>query len=155
MAPVSIAIIPDVLSTRPFAMNVGATRLGPFSSRTFQLSIISVWPPAPEPNTTPMSSRFSSVISRPASATACLAAATPYHMDGSERRTAFASIQATASKSLTSPAHLWVYRSGSNFVMTSSPERPLTRDAQAVSLSLPTGLMTPRPVTTTRRVKSG
>src|SRR5215203_4819967 len=39
--------------------------------------------------------------------------------------------------------------------MTSRPERPLTRDAHAVSLSLPTGLMTPRPVTTTRRVKSG
>ncbi len=107
MAPVSIAIIPDVLSTRPFAMNVGATRLGPFWSSTCQLSIISDWPPAPEPNTTPMSSRFSSVISRPASATACLAAATPYHIVASERRTAFASIHATGSKSLTSPAHLW------------------------------------------------
>ena len=34
MAPVSMAIIPDVESTRPFAMNVGATRLGPFSMRT-------------------------------------------------------------------------------------------------------------------------
>ena len=83
MAPVSIAIIPDVESTRPFAMNVGATRPGPLSWRTCQLSIISCWPPAPEPNTTPMSSRLASVISRPESATACLAAATPYHMAGS------------------------------------------------------------------------
>ncbi len=31
MAPVSIAIIPEVESTRPLAMNVGATRFGPFS----------------------------------------------------------------------------------------------------------------------------
>src|SRR3954451_21519138 len=155
IAPVSMAIMPEVESTRPLAMNVGATRLGPFSARIFQLSIMRFWPPAPEPNTTPMSSRFSSVISRPASATACFAAATPYHIDGSERRTALWSIHAAASKSLTSPAQRAAYGVGSNFVMTSSPDWPLSRAAQAVSLSLPTGLITPRPVTTTRRVKSG
>jgi len=33
IAPVSIAIIPDVESTRALAMNVGATRLGPLSCR--------------------------------------------------------------------------------------------------------------------------
>ena len=104
MAPVSMAIIPDVESTSPLAMKVGATRPGPFSRRTSPFSIISVWPPAPVPYTTPMSSRFSSVISSPESATACLAAATPYHMVGSLRRIAFASIQAPASKSRTSPA---------------------------------------------------
>ncbi len=104
MAPVSIAIIPDVESTRPFAMNVGATRDGPFSRRTSPFSIISVWPPAPVPNTTPMSSRLASLMSRPLSATACLAAATPYHMAASLRRIAFGSIQSVASKSWTSPA---------------------------------------------------
>ena len=104
IAPVSMAIIPDVESTRPLAMKVGATRSGPFSSRTSQFSIISVWPPAPVPYTTPMSSRFASVISSPESATACFAAATPYHMVGSLRRIAFASIHAPASKSRTSPA---------------------------------------------------
>ena len=77
IAPVSIAIIPDVESTRALAMNVGWTRFGPFSSRVVKLSIISCWPPAPEPKTTPTSVRFSSSISKPESASACFAAATP------------------------------------------------------------------------------
>ena len=76
MAPVSIAIIPDALSVRAFAMKVGATLRGPLSRRLLMLSIISDCPPAPEPNTTPTSVRFSSVISKPESAMACLAAAT-------------------------------------------------------------------------------
>ena len=42
MAPVSIAIMPDVESVRAFAMKVGATRPGPWSCRTCQLSIIRV-----------------------------------------------------------------------------------------------------------------
>ena len=49
MAPVSIAIIPDVRSTSPLAMNVGATGSGPLSCRTIQLSSIRVCPPAPVP----------------------------------------------------------------------------------------------------------
>ena len=106
IAPVSIAIIPDVESTRALAMNVGATLRGPFSWSPIQASIISSWPPAPEPNTTPTSSRFSSVISKPESASACFAAATPNHIAVSLRRTAFGSIQSAASKSWTSPAAL-------------------------------------------------
>ena len=43
---------------------------------------MSVWPPAPEPKTTPTSVRFSSVSSKPESASACLAAATPKCMLG-------------------------------------------------------------------------
>ena len=77
IAPVSIAIIPDVESTRAFAMNVGWTRFGPFSTSVVKLSIISCWPPAPDPKTTPTSVRFSSLISNPESTTACFAAATP------------------------------------------------------------------------------
>ena len=103
MMPVSIAIMPDVESTSPFAMNVGATRSGPFSRRTVQLSIMSCWPPAPEPNTTPTSVRFSSVTSKPESARACLAAATPKCIADSPRRAAFGSIHAFGSKSFTSP----------------------------------------------------
>ena len=38
---------------------------GPSRGASSQSSIISVWPPAPEPKTTPTSSRFSSVISKP------------------------------------------------------------------------------------------
>ena len=77
MAPVSIAIIPDVESTRAFAMNVGWTRFGPFSTSVVKLSIISCCPPAPEPNTTPTSVRLASSTTKPESCSACLAAATP------------------------------------------------------------------------------
>ena len=58
-------------------MNVGWTRFGPFSTSVVKLSIISCWPPAPDPKTTPTSVRFSSLISNPESTTACFAAATP------------------------------------------------------------------------------
>jgi hypothetical protein len=85
-------------------MNVGGTLRGPFSWRLIQASIISCWPPAPEPNTTPTSSRLASVISNPESATACLPAATPNHIALSLRRTALGSIQSAALKSRTSPA---------------------------------------------------
>ncbi len=106
MAPVSMAIIPEQLSTSALAMNVGATVRWPRSWSAFQLSIISDWPPAPEPNTTPTSVRFSSVSSKPESASACLAAATPKCRLDSLRRAALASIQSAAVKSRTSPASL-------------------------------------------------
>ena len=106
IAPVSIAIIPEEESTRALAMNVGLTRFGPFSWSVAKFSIISCWPPAPEPKTTPTSVRFASVISKPESASACFAAATPKCISRSLRRTALGSIQATGSKSLTSPPAL-------------------------------------------------
>src|SRR6185436_9708058 len=86
MAPVSIAIIPDGLSTSAFAMNVGATVRGPRFSSEVKLSIIICCPPAPEPKMTPTSVRFSSVSSKPESASACFAAATPKCMLDSRRR---------------------------------------------------------------------
>ena len=76
-APDSIAIIPEVLSTRPWAMKVGATERGPFSFQAIWFSMKSPCPPAPEPKTTPTSSRFASVISSPESRRAAFAAATP------------------------------------------------------------------------------
>ena len=77
IAPVSIAIMPDVESTSALAMNVGWTRFGPFSLSVVKFSIISCCPPAPEPNTTPTSVRLASLISNPESASACFAAETP------------------------------------------------------------------------------
>ena len=76
-APVSMAIMPEVLSTKPCAIKVGATLRGPFSFQAIWFSIKSPWPPAPEPKTTPISSRFASLISSPEWASACFAAATP------------------------------------------------------------------------------
>ena len=100
---------------------------------------------------TPTSVRFSSVSSKPESASACLAAATPKCMLESLRRTALGSIHALASKSCTSPAALASYGSVSKYVIGARPDTPFTRLDQAVATSFPTGLMTPSPVTTTRR----
>ena len=104
IAPVSMAIIPEAESTSALAMNVGGTRFGPFSWSVEKLSIISCCPPAPEPNTTPTSVRFESSTTKPESARACLAAATPKWRLDSLRRAAFGSIHCAASKPLTSPA---------------------------------------------------
>ena len=70
----------------------------------------------------------------------------------SPRRAAFASIQSAALKSLTSPASFASYGLASKWVISASPDWPRIRFDQAVSLSLPTGLTTPTPVTTTRRL---
>ncbi len=151
IAPVSIAIIPEAESTSALAMNVGGTLRGPFSWSAIHASIISCWPPAPEPKTTPTSSRLASVISNPESISACLAADTPKCMLVSLRRTAFGSIHSAALKLRTSPAAFASYRETSNFVISTRPELPRIRLSHAVCTSLPTGLTTPRPVTATRR----
>ncbi len=67
------------------------------------------------------------------------------------RRASLAGITDSTLKSLTSPAICARYCEASNFVMRVMPERPATRLVHAVATSLPTGLMTPSPVTTTRR----
>ena len=151
IAPVSIAIIPEQLSVSALAMKVGATVRGPRALSESQLSSMSVCPPAPDPKITPTSVRFSSVTSKPESASACFAAATPKCMLASLRRAAFGSIQSDGTKSWTSPPSLASYGVVSNRVIGPRPDTPLTRLAHAVAGSLPTELMTPRPVTTTRR----
>ena len=78
-------------------------------------------------------------------------AATPKCIEVSLRRTALASIQSVALKSWTSPAALASYFETSNFVISGRPEWPRMRLPHAVWTSLPTGLITPRPVTTTLR----
>ncbi len=150
--PVSMAIWPDAVSGSMLAMKKGLTVRAPFVSQASLLSMISCGPPPPEPKTTPMSSRFASVTSSPESARACLAAATPRTTLRSVRRTSLKFIQALGSKSLTSPAAWASYGEGSKRVMRLRPEWPSTRFDQAVSMSWPTGLMMPRPVTATRRV---
>ncbi len=102
--PVSMAIWPDAVSGSMLAMKKGLTVRAPLVSQASLASMSRYGPPPPEPKMTPMSSRFSSVISRPESASACLAAATPMTTLRSVRRMALKSIQALPSKSLTSPA---------------------------------------------------
>src|ERR1043165_2200617 len=58
-----------------------------------------------------------------------------------------------ASKPFTSQANRTDSLEGSNLVMFPAPDRPSSRLAQGESTSVPTGVTSPRPVTTTRWVK--
>src|SRR6478752_10015867 len=58
-------------------------------------------------------------------------------------------------KPLTSPANLQARFAGSNCVIWSMPLLPASRFDQLSATVLPTGLMQPRPVTTTRRRDMG
>src|SRR5678815_252236 len=55
------------------------------------------------------------------------------------------------SKPFTSHAKRTDSREGSNLVMGPAPERPARRALQVDSVSVPTGVTSPMPVTTTRR----
>src|SRR5688572_29380298 len=60
----------------------------------------------------------------------------------------------SASKPLISPATLLAVLTGSKVVIGPIPLRPLTSPSQKAATSLPTGVMAPIPVTTTRRSPS-
>ncbi len=155
LAPSSMAIWPEAVSGSMLAMKKGLTPLVPLVARDSMASAMSPGPPTPEPKMTPTSSAISSSISSPAWATACLAAATPKTTFLSVRRTALKFIHSLGSKSLTSPAAWHGVISGSQRVISRRPLTPFTRLSQAVVTLVPTGLMMPRPVTATRRSKSG
>src|SRR5215208_4115783 len=138
-----------------FAMKNGLTVREPFSRHAFVFSISSNGPPPPEPKTTPISSRLLSSTFRSESASACFAAATPITTLRSVRRIALKSIHCVPSKSLISPAAWASYGVGSQRVIRLRPDLPADRLSHIVSMSWPMVLMTPRPVTATRREKSG
>src|SRR6185312_12610035 len=73
-------------------------------------------------------------------------------MNGSIFLTSFAATYCVGSKSRTSPAMRVGNVEASKCVIAPMPLFPAVMFAQAVATSLPTGLMMPRPVTTTRRL---
>src|SRR5262249_41380871 len=73
-------------------------------------------------------------------------------MNGSIFLTSFAATYCVGSKSRTSPAMRVGNVEASKCVIGPMPLLPAVMFAQAVATSLPSGLMTPRPVTTTRRL---
>jgi hypothetical protein len=85
------------------AMKNGETVRAPLAFHFSRFSINRYGPPPPEPKITPMSSRLSSVISRPESSSAIFDAATPRTTLRSVRRMALKSIHLVPSKSFTSP----------------------------------------------------
>src|SRR5438046_3537911 len=66
-------------------------------------------------------------------------------------RASFAGKYSSTLKPLTSPANWQAKLDASKRVIGAMPVRPATRLAQPSSTVLPTGLIRPRPVTTTRR----
>src|SRR5574343_2051168 len=144
-----------MLISEPGMKNGPILRMPP-SWRATPVSSISGRPPIPEPIFTPtrVLSR-SATSSRPASATACSAAAIPKWMNLSMRRASLGEMYWLMSKSLTSPATWQAMSLASKLVLVPMPLLPARRLAQAVVTSLPTGDTCPRPVTTTLRFDTG
>ncbi len=151
MAPVSIAIIPEVESTSALAMKSG----NPVGSLVVEGPVAVDHEPLAAGTGAVHDADFGPVLIGDLEAEIgdrLLGRRDPKCISLSLRRTAFASIQADGSKLRTSPAALCSYGDGSNRVISSRPETPLTRLDQAVATSFPTGLMTPSPVIATRRL---
>src|SRR3990172_5810801 len=108
-------------------------------------------PPIPEPILTPMRSAFSGVTCSPESRSAWIPAAMPKWINVSMRRASFADMYCVTSNPLTSPAICAEKAAGSKCVMREIPGLPARMLDQASVTVLPTGLMIPRPVMTTRR----
>jgi hypothetical protein len=75
--PRSMEICPEIMLMIEDGTKKGETRRGPLACSVRHSSSMVPMPPMPEPTQMPMRSRLSSVMVRPASCTACLAAATP------------------------------------------------------------------------------
>src|SRR5919201_830880 len=140
-----------------FAMSMGTrngdNRLGPRSSMS-TTSLMSVSsPPTPVAIAVPTRSG-SFTVSRPASLSACDAAATPRCVKRSVRRASLRSMYCVASKPFTSPAICVSYGAGSKREMRVMPLRPCVSESQLLATSSPSGVTMPMPVTTTRRVIS-
>src|SRR5688572_24115287 len=67
-------------------------------------------------------------------------------------RASFLSMYRNGSNALTSQANRTESCAGSNFLIGAAPGVPASKADQVASTSFPTGVTSPRPVTTTRRV---
>ena len=125
-------------------------RAGPRVSRISCCSSQVCIPPMPDPISTPTRSRFSSVIWSCASRSASSVAASANCTKRSQRLSSLPSIQSVGLKSRTSPAIRTSYWLTSNCVIGPIPDRPSQTACQNSSGKLPTGVIMPTPVMTTR-----
>src|SRR6185437_7923678 len=117
-------------------------------------------PPMPEPTITPVRQRSSSVLgSQPESVTACWAAARPKRIKSSIRRCSFGSthwsglkVASEPSPRGTSQAILVARSSVLNLAIRRAPLSPESRRAHVSSTPQASGVTSPNPVTTTRRM---
>src|SRR6266511_2373280 len=118
-----------------------------------QLSSYVCMPPIPVPMMTPVRSGVGNFPSSPAWVTAWAADPSANCANRSYRRASFLSMYSRGSNPFTSQAKRTDSFDGSNLVITPAPDRPSSKPAQIESTSVPTGVTSPRPVTTTRWVK--
>src|SRR5690606_9527270 len=127
---------------------MGSTRRAPFSRRVSQASRVVQMPPIPEETTTP--SRSGSSSGAPASAQASRAAMIAYCAEGSMRlisgrgRTSSGLTLMVAAK-LTGIS----YFSAQSLSKVRAPDSPASAAAHVLGTSPPSGVVAPRPVTTT------
>src|SRR5690606_1726890 len=129
---------------------MGSTRRAPRSRRVSQPSKVVQMPPMPEETTAP--SRSPSTSGAPASCQASRAAIIAYCADGSIR---LISGRVSTSSGLTLMVAAKVtgmpYFSDQSFSMVRAPDSPASAADQVVGTSPPSGVVAPRPVTTTSR----
>jgi len=100
---------------------------------------------------TPTRGELASFTATPESLNACTAAAKPNGTNGSNLRTSFADMYASASKPTASPPMRTGNALVSILVNVTMPLRPLQMPSQADAIVLPSGDTMPSPVTTTLR----
>ena len=155
---------PYSMDTRQAAMEPDSAGMAKGLTKRAPLVLMVSWPsmtcsmPPPEVlMATAARSRCSGLHaakSRPASATASLAAAMPKWMKRLMRRAILGFMATDGSKPLTSAAMRTSRSEASKCVMGPPPLLPATALAQKVGWSLPMGVTAPRPVTTARRAGS-
>jgi hypothetical protein len=129
-------------------MKNGDTRSGPRSRKTSTCSAIPAIPPIAEPTTMP--TRAGSKPSSRASATASRAAPSASTTLRSNLRSSFGDATVVWSQSFTSAATRTGYSLASKARMKSMPLSPASAARHVEGASLPSGVIAPRPVTTTR-----
>src|SRR5690606_6373112 len=144
---------PAAISGMNIGTKKGETRSGPLVMYSEHWSSKVCIPPIPLPMTTPVRSADGTDLSRPAWVTAWCAAAIANWANRSSRRASFRSMYCSGSNSLTSQANRTLSLLASNLAIGAAPERPASRPLQVDSTSVPTGVTSPRPVTTTRCAK--
>src|SRR3954453_8031523 len=107
----------------------------------------------PLPITTPVLSGLGNRPSRPAWVMAWWAAASASCANRSYRRASFRSMYCSGSNPFTSQAKRTCCLEASNLVIGAAPDLPSSSALQVESTSVPTGVTSPRPVTTTRCTK--
>src|SRR5215218_8134992 len=136
----------------PLGMSIGMvkgeTRFGPFSSRTSSWPRRVSAPPIPVPMTTAMRSGSTPAFPAPESRQASSAAMTATCWLRSSRRARTRSIWSTGS--VARRATSWAGNSlTQSSVIRLTPDRPASRASHVLATSPPSGVVAPRPVTTT------